>query len=143
MKTYMQKTAEVKRDWHLVDAKNEVLGRLATQIATKLIGKDKPTYTPHIDGGDFVVVINAKDVVLTRNKANTKVYTHNTGFPGGQREIPFSVMIEKHPERVVEMAVYNMLPKNKLRDVRMTRLKVYGGPEHTHQSQLGTAAKAE
>jgi large subunit ribosomal protein L13 len=138
MKTYMQKTAEVKRDWHVVDVKGEVLGRVATQIAEKLIGKNKPTYTPHIDSGDFVVVLNAKGVVLTRNKAQLKMYYRNTGFPGGSRNVSFLEMMERHPERVIEHAVYNMLPKNKLRDVRMTRLKVYADAEHKHQAQLGT-----
>jgi large subunit ribosomal protein L13 len=139
----MQKTAEVQRNWHLVDANDQVLGRLATQIAIKLIGKDKPTYTPHIDGGDYVVVINAKDVVLTRNKLEGKMYYHNTGFPGGHREVVAGKLLEEHPTRLIEKAVYNMLPKNKLRDVRMTRLKVYAGSEHTHQSQLGKTVKAE
>jgi large subunit ribosomal protein L13 len=136
MKTYMQKSAEVKREWQLVDVKDQVLGRVATQIAELLIGKNKPTYTPHIDGGDFVVVTSAAEVVVTRNKAQTKTYGHHTGFPGGVRVVPYSVMMERHPERIIEAAVYNMLPKNKLRDVRMARLKVFAGTEHKYANQL-------
>lgn len=136
MKTYSQKTADVQRDWHLVDVKGEVLGRIATQIAQKLIGKHKPTYTPHIEGGDYVVVINASEVVLTRNKADKKVYARHSGFPGGFKEISFKKMIAEHPEKVIQLAVVNMLPKNKLRQVRMNRLKVYGGDKHTHQAQI-------
>ena len=115
MKTYMQKTAEVKRDWHLVDAKDQVLGRLATEIATMLMGKNKPEFTPHIEGGDYVVVVNAQDVVVTRDKANKKMYRHHTGFPGGLKEIVFSKLQEKQPEKIIQLAVKNMLPKNKHR----------------------------
>lgn len=142
MKTYSQKSAEVTRDWHLVDAKGQVLGRLATQIAEKLIGKNKPTYSPHIDAGDFVVVINAKEIVVTRNKAQGKVYAHHTGHPGGAKSKTFAEMNEQFPERIIEMAVSGMLPKNKLRDVRMTRLKVYVGDQHRHASQLGLSQTA-
>lgn len=136
MKTYMHKTADVTRAWHLFDAKDQVLGRLATQIAKKLIGKDKPTYTPHIDDGDMVVVINAKDVALTRNKASQKMYYRHSGFPGGLKAVSFAEMIEKTPERVIEHAVKNMLPKNKLQADRMARLKVFAGGEHPYQPQL-------
>ncbi|MBU0578552.1 50S ribosomal protein L13 [Patescibacteria group bacterium] len=136
MKTYMQKTAEVKRDWHLVDVGGQILGRIATQIAQKLIGKHKSTYTPHIDGGDFVVVINASNVALSRNKADKKVYFRHSGFPGGLKEIPFKKMLAEHPEQVIKLAVKNMLPKNKLRQLRMNRLKVYPGDKHAHESQF-------
>lgn len=136
--TYMQKKAEVKRDWHLVDVKDKVLGRIATEIATTLLGKNKPTYTPHIDGGDYVVVINAKDVAVTRNKADTKMYYHYSGFPGGLSDDTFNELKARHPEEIIRQAVYNMLPKNKLRTERMARLKIFAGAEHTHQSQLGT-----
>jgi len=136
MKTYMQKTAEVKRDWHLIDVGGQILGRIATQIAQKLIGKHKSTYTPHIDGGDFVVAINASNVALSRNKADKKVYFRHSGFPGGLKEIPFKKMLAEHPEQVIKLAVKNMLPKNKLRQLRMNRLKVYPGDKHAHESQF-------
>lgn len=132
----MQKTAEVKRDWHLVDVDDQILGRVATQIAQKLIGKHKATYTPHIEAGDYVVVINSSKVALTRNKADKKVYFRHSGFPGGLKEIPFKRMLAEHPEQVIQLAVKNMLPKNKLRQLRMNRLKVYPGDKHTHESQF-------
>lgn len=132
----MQKTAEVKRDWHLIDVGGQILGRIATQIAQKLIGKHKSTYTPHIDGGDFVVAINASNVALSRNKADKKVYFRHSGFPGGLKEIPFKKMLAEHPEQVIKLAVKNMLPKNKLRQLRMNRLKVYPGDKHAHESQF-------
>jgi large subunit ribosomal protein L13 len=134
--TYMQKKAEVTRQWHLVDVKGQVLGRVATEIAAKLIGKDKPTYTPHIDGGDYVVVVNAREVKVTRNKEQGKVYFTYSGYPGGLRQDTFAEMMDRHPEEIIVRAVYNMLPKNKLRSERMARLKVYAGAEHKHTSQL-------
>jgi large subunit ribosomal protein L13 len=136
MKTYIHKVEQVKREWHLVDVKEKVLGRVATQIAKKLIGKHKPTYTPHVDGGDYVVVINASQVALTRNKANLKVYRRHSQRPGGLKEIPFKRMLDKFPERVIELAVKNMLPRNKHRRLRMKRLKVYAGSDHAHQNQF-------
>ena len=135
--TFMQRKEDVTRAWHLVDVKDQVLGRIATEIAVKLIGKNKPTYTPHTDAGDFVVVINARDVQVTRGKELKKMYRRHSGFPGGLHERSFAEMIEKHPEEVIRLAVVNMLPNNKLRDRRMARLKIYAGPEHEHQSQLG------
>ncbi len=143
MKTYSQKTAEVTRDWHLVDVKDQVLGRIATQIAQKLIGKHKPTYTPHIEGGDYVVVINAADVVLTRNKADQKVYASHSGYPGGFKAVPFKKMIAEQPEKVIQAAVVNMLPKNKHRQLRMNRLKVYAGDQHPHQTQIDNKNKSD
>ncbi|NCN03779.1 MAG: 50S ribosomal protein L13 [Candidatus Pacebacteria bacterium] len=135
-KTYMQKTADVKRDWHLVDAKDQILGRLASEIAQKLIGKNKPTYTPHIDGGDHVVVINASEIAVTGNKEETKMYYRHSGFPGGLKEKSLGDLKKTYPTRIIEKAVFNMLPKNKLRSGRMTRLKVYAGAEHKHESQI-------
>jgi large subunit ribosomal protein L13 len=139
-KTYMQPTAAVTRSWHLVDVKDQILGRIATEIAEKLIGKHKPSYTPHIDGGDYVVVINSKLVAVTADKDHTKMYYSHSGFPGGLKTKPLGEMRATFPNRLIEKAVYNMLPKNKLRQHRMTRLKVYAGAEHTHQSQLPTQA---
>ncbi len=135
--SYMQRAEDVKRDWHLVDVKDQILGKVATDIAEKLIGKNKATYTPHIDGGDYVVVINAKEVKLTRNKENKKMYYRHSGFPGGFKEISFKEMIENNPGEVIRIAVLNMLPQNKLRDQRIARLKVYADSNHKHQSQLG------
>ncbi len=135
-KTYIQKPAEVTRDWHLIDAQDQILGRIATQIAEKLIGKHKPEFTPHVDGGDFVVVINASQVKLTRGKEEKKIYYRHSHRPGGLKQRTFAEMIAEFPERVIEKAVFNMLPKNKLRSGRMNRLKVYADSEHKHQSQL-------
>lgn len=134
-KTYSQKPSEVTRRWILVDASEAPLGRIATQIATYLTGKYKPSYTPHIDGGDYVVVINAKEAVVTGNKEKGKVYYHHTGFPGGIKDATLAEVREKHPERIIEAAVKGMLPKNKLADERMKRLRVFAGSEHTHTAQ--------
>jgi large subunit ribosomal protein L13 len=137
IKTYMQKPAEVKREWHLIDAQNKVLGQIATEIAVKLMGKNKTTFTPNVDGGDHVVVINASQVVVTGPKGNRKKYYYHSHFPGGIREVSFDELQKKKPAEAIEKAVYNMLPKNKLRSDRMARLKVYPTAEHKHQSQLG------
>jgi large subunit ribosomal protein L13 len=138
MKTYMQKPADVKRQWHLIDVKGRVLGQVATEISQLLAGKNKPTFTPHVDGGDYVVVINAKEVVVTGNKPATKIYYKHSRLPGGISEASFSELIAKKPTEVIERAVYNMLPKNKLRPDRMVRLKIYADSEHKHHSQLGS-----
>lgn len=135
-KTYMQKTAEVTRNWHLVDAEGQILGRLATDIAVKLMGKNKPTYTPHIDGGDFVVVINASKIAVTGKKESDKEYFRYSGYAGGLKTKTLGELRETYPERIIESAVYNMLPGNRLRSGRMLRLKVYAGAEHKHESQL-------
>ncbi len=135
-KTFMQRKEDVIRQWHLVDVDDQVLGRIATDIAELLIGKHKPTYTPHIDGGDYVVVINAQQVALTRNKENKKVYRWHTGYPGGLKEMSFKKMLAKHPDRVIMRAVKNMLPKNKHRKKRLARLKVYASDEHPYQEQI-------
>ena len=136
-KTYTQKASEVTRKWHVIDAKDKVLGRVATEIAKLLIGKDKKEYTPHIDAGDFVVVINAAQVAVTGNKEQDKMYHTHSNFPGGLKSKNLAKLRAQFPERIIENAVKNMLPKNKLQDQRMTRLKVYAGTEHKHQSQLG------
>ena len=136
MKTKVIKAKEINRIWHIIDLKGEVLGRQATQIALLLIGKNKPNYTPNLDNGDYVVVINAKDLVLTRRKSDTKIYRHHTGFPGGFREIPFKKMMEKSPIKVVEKAVIGMLPKNKLRDKRIRRLKVFVDSNHLYKDKF-------
>lgn len=133
----MLKTSEVKRDWHLMDAQGQVLGVFATRVAEKLIGKHKPTFTPHVDGGDYVVVVNAKDIEVTGNKRTDKMYYRHSGYPGGLTEKSFDQLQQDFPERIIELAVKNMLPKNKLRADRMNRLKIYAGSEHKHKSQLG------
>ncbi len=135
MKTYYAKPGEVAREWVIVDAAGKTLGRLATQVAHILRGKHKPQYTPHVDVGDFVVVINADKVQLTGNKAFKKTYYHHSGYPGGLKETPFLVALEKHPERVVEHAVKGMLPKTRLGRQQFKKLKVYAGENHPHQAQ--------
>ncbi len=134
-KTFSQKPTDVSRRWILIDAASAPLGRVSTEIAKYLIGKYKPTYTPHIDGGDYVVVINAKDAVVTGNKEKGKVYYRHSGFPGGIKDATLAEVREKFPERIIEHAVAGMLPKNKLAAERMKRLKVYAGPEHNHAAQ--------
>jgi large subunit ribosomal protein L13 len=134
-KTYSQKPSEVTRRWVLIDASTAPLGRLATQVATYLTGKYKPTYTAHIDGGDYVIVINAKDAVVTGDKETGKVYYHHTGFPGGIKDATLAEVREKYPERIIESAVKGMLPKNKLSPERMKRLRVFAGSEHAHTAQ--------
>lgn len=135
MKTYHAKPGEVEREWLLVDATDVVLGRLASEVAQILKGKRKPTYTPHVDTGDFVVVINAEKVRLTGNKANAKNYYSHSGYPGGLKEVSFQTMLAKHPERIIEKAVKGMLPKNTLGRAMNRKLKVYAGPEHPHEAQ--------
>jgi large subunit ribosomal protein L13 len=134
-KTYSQKPSEVTRRWILIDASEAPLGRIATQIATYLIGKYKPSYTPHIDGGDYVVVINAKNTVVTGDKETGKIYYRHSGFPGGIKDATLSEVREKYPERIIEAAVKGMLPKNKLASERMKRLRVFAGSDHTHTAQ--------
>jgi large subunit ribosomal protein L13 len=134
-KTYSQKPSEVNRRWILIDASEAPLGRVATQVATYLIGKYKPNYTPHIDGGDYVVVINAKDTVVTGNKEKGKIYYRHSGFPGGIKDARLEEVREKFPERIIEAAVKGMLPKNKLSSERMNRLRVFAGSDHTHTAQ--------
>jgi len=135
MKTYTPSETDIQRRWWLVDAEGKVLGRLASRIAGILRGKHKPIYTPHLDTGDYVVVINAAKVRLTGDKPNQKTYFRHSGYMGGERFIPFRRMIEKHPERVIELAVKGMLPKNKLGRQMRKKLRVYAGPEHPHAGQ--------
>ncbi|MBQ7040550.1 50S ribosomal protein L13 [Candidatus Saccharibacteria bacterium] len=135
MKTYSQKSAEISREWWLVDASSLPLGKLAVVIADKLMGKSKVTYTPHIDNGDYVVVINAKDLKVTGNKLTDKKYYRHSGFPGGLKELSLEEVIEKEPSRAIKEAVKGMLPKNKLASERLARLRVFDGPEHTHTAQ--------
>lgn len=135
MKTYYAKPGEVNREWVVVDAAGKTLGRIATQIAFILRGKHKPQYTPHVDVGDFVIVINADKVQLTGNKAMSKTYYSYSGYPGGLKETPFLTAMEKHPERVIEHAVRGMLPKTRLGRQQFKKLKVYAGDQHPHQAQ--------
>ena len=135
MKTFMQKKETVERKWYVVDAEGKTLGRLATQVATVLRGKNKPTYTPHIDCGDYVIVINAEKVVLTGNKLEDKKYYNHSGFPGGLRERNAKTMIEKYPEEMVERAVKGMLPKGRLGRQLFTKLYVYAGSEYEQVAQ--------
>ncbi len=135
MKTFSQKPADVSRRWILIDAKDAPLGRLSTEISKYLIGKYKPTYTPHVDGGDYVVVINAKEAVVTGDKELKKIYYRHSGFPGGIKDARLEEVREKFPERIIENAVKGMLPKNKLSVDRMARLKVFAGSEHAHTAQ--------
>ncbi|MCS7258241.1 MAG: 50S ribosomal protein L13 [candidate division WOR-3 bacterium] len=135
MKSYIAKPQEIERKWYLVDAQGKTLGRFASQIARILMGKDKPHYTPHLDLGDFVVVINAEKIRVTGKKYTDKIYYHHSGYPGGLKAIRFKDLLAKFPERIIELAVKRMLPKNRLRAKRMRRLLVYRGPEHPHQAQ--------
>lgn len=135
MKTFSAKNETVKKDWLLFDGTDQVLGRLATEIARRLKGKHKPEYTPHIDAGDYIVVVNADKIRVTGNKANDKTYYRHSQYPGGLKSINFKDMMQKHPTRVLETAVKGMLPKNRLGRALFRKLKVYAGPEHNHQSQ--------
>ena len=143
MKTYYAKPSEVEREWLLIDATDQKLGRLATKAAHILKGKHKPTYTPHIDTGDFVIIINADKVKVTGNKAADKEYFRHSGFPGGLKSETFEEAMAKHPERVIEHAVKGMLPKNTLGRKQGMKLKVYAGPEHPHQAQNPREIKVE
>lgn len=143
LKTYHAKPGEVEREWLVVDATDQVLGRLASRIAQILKGKHRPQYTPHVDTGDFVVVINAEKIKLTGNKINAKMKYHHSGFPGGLKEVPISRVLERHPERVLEHAVKGMLPKNTLGRQMGKKLKVYAGPEHPHHAQNPRATTLE
>ena len=135
MKTYTPKTEEIQRRWWVVDADGKVLGRLASEIAQVLRGKHKPMFTPHLDTGDYVVVVNADKVRLTGNKAENKAYFRHSGYMGGEKFMPFKEMLSKHPDRVIDLAVKGMLPKNNLGRLMRRKLKVYAGPEHPHEAQ--------
>ncbi|ACV68027.1 50S ribosomal protein L13 [Desulfohalobium retbaense] len=134
-KTYSPKPAEVERQWHVVDAEGEILGRLATVIARKLRGKDKPEFAPHVDTGDFVVVVNAEKIRVTGTKMNDKMYYRHSGYPGGLKEASLREMLDTKPEKVIYEAVKGMLPKNRLGRAMLKKLKVYAGPEHPHKAQ--------
>jgi large subunit ribosomal protein L13 len=135
MKTFMAKAEEVKRKWYVVDADGKPLGRLASEVAKILRGKNKPTFTPHVDTGDHVIVLNAEKVLLTGNKLDQKVYRHHSGWPGGLKEVAYRQLIAAKPEKVIELAVKGMLPKNSLGRAMFRKLKVYKGAEHEHQAQ--------
>ncbi|MBP9132066.1 50S ribosomal protein L13 [Candidatus Saccharibacteria bacterium] len=133
--TYSQKPSEITREWYIIDADGVSLGRIASVAAQKLIGKDKPSYTPHMDGGDSVIVTNAAKVGVTGNKLDAKVYYRHSSYPGSLKERTLAEQLERDARKVIESAVYGMLPKNKLRDARMKRLKVYRDAEHEHNAQ--------
>jgi large subunit ribosomal protein L13 len=135
MKTYSAKPGEVTREWYLVDAEGKTLGRLATQIADTLRGKRKPQYTPHVDTGDFVVVVNAEKIQVTGNKLDQKRYYRHSGYPGGLRSRTLREQLERRPTEVLRVAVKGMLPKNRLARQQITKLKIYAGPEHPHEAQ--------
>jgi large subunit ribosomal protein L13 len=135
MKTFVAKPSDRQRDWYVVDAQGLTLGRLATQIADVLRGKRKPTYTPHIDTGDFVIVVNAEKIAVTGNKRADKLYHRHSGYPGGLRTRTFEQMITRRPEEVIRIAVKGMLPRNRLARKQLTKLKVYAGPDHPHAAQ--------
>ncbi len=134
-KTYYPKAKEITRDWYVVDANDQNLGRLASNIAQILIGKHKPTFTPGVDVGDFVVVVNAERITVTGNKMDEKIYYRHSGYPGGLKEISLRDQLDRYPERVIRSAVWGMLPHNKLGRKLLNKLKVYAGPEHPHVSQ--------
>lgn len=135
MKTFSAKPAEVRREWHVIDASDKVLGRLAAEIARYLRGKHKPEYTPHVDTGDYIVVVNAEKVHVTGRKSTDKMYHWHTGHPGGIKSRTFAQMRDSHPERIIETAVKGMLPRNPLGRAMFKKLHVYAGPEHKHQAQ--------
>lgn len=135
MKSFIPGESEMQKQWHVVDAQGQILGRLATRVARLLTGKDKPIYTPFLDTGDHVIVVNAEKIRLTGKKLTDKMYRHHTGHPGGLREVPAGVLMARSPEKVVQEAVFGMLPKTKLGRAMRKKLKVYRGPDHPHQAQ--------
>jgi len=135
MKTYSAKPESVERSWYVIDAEGQTLGRMAAEIAHRLRGKHKPEYTPHVDTGDYIIVVNAEKVRVTGRKATDKMYHHHTGYPGGLKSISFEKLIDKAPERVLESAVKGMLPKNPLGRAMASKLKIYAGSEHPHAAQ--------
>lgn len=135
MKTFSAKAEEINREWFLIDAEGKTLGRMATEIARRLRGKHKPEFTPHVDTGDYIVVVNAEKIGVTGNKLNDKMYHHHTGYVGNLKSIALKDLLAKHPERVIEKAVKGMLPKNSLGRQMYRKLKVYAGPEHPHAAQ--------
>lgn len=141
MNTFQPKLKDIKREWHLVDAKDQVLGRLTSKIAQKLIGKHKTYYVPHLDCGDYIVVINAEKIKVTGDKLNQKTYYRHSGFPGALKEEKLGKLLDRRPDRVIELAVRGMLPKNKLRDPRLRRLKVFTSDVHPYQDKLDQKSK--
>jgi large subunit ribosomal protein L13 len=138
MKTYSAKPGEIERDWLVVDAEGKTLGRLATVIADRLRGKNKPTFTPHVDTGDFVVVVNAEKIAVTGKKLDEKMYYRHSGYPGGLRSRSLRDQLERQPTEVLRKAVKGMLPRNKLGRAQLTKLKIYAGPDHPHEAQSPT-----
>ncbi|GAA3394686.1 50S ribosomal protein L13 [Cryptosporangium minutisporangium] len=138
MRTFSPKAGDVQRQWHVIDASDVVLGRLASHVAQLLRGKHKPIFAPHVDTGDFVIVVNASKVALTGNKRETKVAYRHSGYPGGLKRVAYNELLETRPERAIELAVRGMLPKNKLGRQLLSKLKVYAGPEHPHSAQKPT-----
>lgn len=135
MKTYSAKAETVKSDWYVVDATDKTLGRMATEIANRLRGKHKPEFTPHVDTGDYIVVVNAEKVKVTGKKTTDKMYHRHTGFPGGLKSMSFEKLLDKAPERIIQLAVKGMMPRNKLGRAMLSKLKVYAGAEHPHTAQ--------
>jgi large subunit ribosomal protein L13 len=138
MKTISARKETVTRQWYVVDAAGKTLGRLCTEIANRLRGKHKPEFTPHVDTGDFIVVVNAEKIVVTGNKTTDKLYQHHTGYPGGIKSISFDKLLVKAPEMIIEKAVKGMMPKNKLSRAMLSKLKVYAGNDHPHSAQQPT-----
>ena len=143
MKTYSAKPGEIAREWYLVDAEGKTLGRLATQIAEVLRGKGKPQYTPHVDTGDFVVVVNAEKVAVTGTKLDDKLYYRHSGYPGGLKARPLREQLERQPAEVLRKAVRGMLPRNRLGRKQLLKLKIYAGPEHPHEAQAPKPLETE
>jgi len=135
MKTFSAKPAEVKRDWYVIDAEGQTLGRLATEIARRLRGKHKPEYTPHVDTGDYIIVVNAEKIGVTGNKENDKIYHHHTGYVGSLKSVTLGKLRKTFPDRIINKAVEGMLPRNPLGRAMFKKLKVYAGPSHDHQAQ--------
>ena len=135
MKTFVAKEHEIEKKWYLIDAENKILGRVASKTAVLLRGKHKPIFTPHMDAGDYVVVINADKVSLTGDKLEKKIYYHHSGYMGGLKKIPAKEMLQKRPENLIRLAVKGMLPKSSLGRRQLTKLKIYAGPDHPHQAQ--------
>lgn len=136
MKTYSPRPQDAQRNWHVIDAQDKILGRMATEIAVKLRGKNKPEFAPHMDMGDFVIVINADKIKVTGDKLSQKKYYHHTGFPGGIKDITLEKLMQKKPEEVIKHSVRGMLPKNKIGRELLKKLKIYSGPNHPHQAQM-------
>ncbi|HEV8687174.1 MAG TPA: 50S ribosomal protein L13 [Gaiellaceae bacterium] len=143
MKTYNAKPGEIERRWYLVDAEGKTLGRLATHIADTLRGKNKPQFTPHVDTGDFVIVVNAEKIAVTGKKLDDKIYYRHSGYPGGLKERTLREQLERRPTEVIRAAVKGMLPRNKLARQQLTKLKVYAGPEHPHDAQAPKPLEVE